>query len=424
MMGADGFANGMPHLADVASYREARASSGTQNQAGNVLEWVEDAWNDGLRMALGGSVFMYPRVASASYRDGERPDHRLSTLGFRVARITGGHPVEQRGSTSLDRPPLEFVRVDFAGNEPDPNHGFGAVGYAYEMQRTEISNADYAAFLNAVAGDLDQFGLFRRDMESGVVGGIERRAAGRGWSYRAKSGWERRPVTYLTWFALARYANWRHFGMPTGSGQVLGSTEGDATTGAYDTRAFPARPGAPFDPAKLPAGRNAGAAYFIPTADEWYKAAYFDPRRTGSRRYWDYPMRTDQPSLEQANHQAGEALGQGSPYFVAAVDDYAHAASASGTVQQGGNVWEWLEGWRSKGQGGCWRCDEWTRGMRGGSFNYTWRGLHAENTDPGAPDQAFFVYGGRLARIAPSTRAVRASPDADRPDEARPKSAR
>jgi hypothetical protein len=67
-----------------------------------------------------------------------------------------------------------------------------------------------------------------------------------------------RPITYVSWFDAARFANWMT------NGQGSGSTE----TGAYDLTdgdLFVA-------PAKTP-----GAVFSIPTENEFYKAAYFSP---------------------------------------------------------------------------------------------------------------------------------------------------
>ena len=46
--------------------------------------------------------------------------------------------------------PLDTVGVGHAGNLPDPLTGRGSVAYAYHITSTEVTNAQYASFLNAV----------------------------------------------------------------------------------------------------------------------------------------------------------------------------------------------------------------------------------------------------------------------------------
>lgn len=46
--------------------------------------------------------------------------------------------------------PLDTVVVGNAGNLPDPLTGRGSVAYTYHITNTEVTNAQYAAFLNAV----------------------------------------------------------------------------------------------------------------------------------------------------------------------------------------------------------------------------------------------------------------------------------
>ncbi len=45
---------------------------------------------------------------------------------------------------------IETVPVGNVGNAPDTT-GFGAVGYNYNIGRYEVTNSQYASFLNAVA---------------------------------------------------------------------------------------------------------------------------------------------------------------------------------------------------------------------------------------------------------------------------------
>jgi hypothetical protein len=87
--------------------------------------------------------------------------------------------------------------------------------------------------------------------------------------------------------------------------------------------------------------RNSLAAYFLPSADEWYKAAYYDPT---SGTYFDYPTGSNAaPAFVDNGTAAGSAVynrpfGQGP----ADITD-AGGLSPYGTMAQGGNVFEWNE---------------------------------------------------------------------------------
>src|SRR4029079_10773318 len=91
------------------------------------------------------------------------------------------------------------------------------------------------------------------------------------------------PVTYVSWGDAARFANWMHNGQPTG-GQGPATTE----TGAYTLN------GATTQVALSAVTRNPGSKWFIPTENEWYKAAYYQPAASGgdADSYWAYPMKT------------------------------------------------------------------------------------------------------------------------------------
>ena len=404
-----------PHLTPVGAYA-SKSWFGTYDQAGNAMEWVESLIPDGrgFRKALGGSLFRHANALERGYAEGDHPGKKLSTFGFRVARCSSAAslpPVvrpfavasQPVTGASTPPPPPEYVRVGDPGNPSDPFYGrLGTVDYVFEMARCKISNAEYADFLNAVATTTDPFGLYSSDMASGALGGIVREARDNAapYRYRAKAGWERRPVNYISWFDLARYANWQHFGKPRTGCSEAGTTEGSAVSGAYDTRRFEDLRAGRCHPWRDFGRRNVGARYWIPDENEWYKAAYYDPGRMGARPYWDYPVRSDDlpanpppPGNERSvNYQRGDRLAIGPPYYLAEVDAYPLATSHYGTLQQGGNVWEWLESWQYGGR------VVGTRGLRGGSFGYTELGLHACNCDPGGLNERTYVFGGRLAR--------------------------
>ncbi len=397
-----------PHLAPVMLYLE-RSHYGTLGQGGNAAEWVEDICNsDQWRYALGGSLFRYRNSLEIGYVEGDEPHKKLSTFSFRPARRIGAAaPTEKPAPGFAITPPpsvknheTEYVIIDDAGNAPDCFYGnYGTVAYPFMLARCEISNRQWVDFLNSVATQSDPFGLYNPAMTTGALGGIDRIVEADGhFVYRCKANWENRPVNYIGWYDLARYANWMHYDRPSGGKSELGSTEGNARQGAYDTTDFEdIRSGHKkvyHDFGK----RNSFAKYWIPNQNEWYKAAYYDPKKFGPRKYWNFATRTDDPPVAMksslsaggCNYLQSNHLAEGPPYFLAEVDSYKKSPSYYGTVQQGGNVWEWLEDWQYGVPG--------IHGLRGGSFGYTQVGLHAANCDPGGINEESYVFGGRLAK--------------------------
>lgn len=415
-----GWALPAPHLADVDLYTH-ESYYGTVGQAGNCAEWVDaEMRGNGWKFALGGALFRPIQSLLTTSSEGDSPEKKLSTFGFRLVRVKKGMVVERGTSicssascsqillpTSsfdcalsfpTDCADKEYVQIGDPFNPPDVVYGgFGRVNYVFEMARYALTNREYADFLNAVAKTSDPFGLFHKDMQSGVLGGIERRESAEGWNYLTKEGWSGKPVVYINYCSLARYANWLHYGCPRTGRSEEGTTEGTDTQGAYDTRFFEEVCAGRKKVWRKFGFRNKGARYWIPNANEWYKAAYYDPEKVSWHKYWEYPTRSSAPPDNKpsapapaANYEKAESFGIGSPYYLADVQDYASSKSYYGTVQQGGNVWEWIEDW-AQGRVGQWS-------LRGGSFGYTEFGLHACNTDPAGLNDRSYVFGGRLAR--------------------------
>src|SRR5690606_10673873 len=93
---------------------------------------------------------------------------------------------------------IPTVPVGNAGNAPDPSTGglYGAVSYDYRIGTTEVTNAQYAALLNAKAAS-DPLGLYNTNMGSGY-GGITRSGSSGSYSYAPISGRENMPVNYVS----------------------------------------------------------------------------------------------------------------------------------------------------------------------------------------------------------------------------------
>lgn len=210
-------------------------------------------------------------------------------------------------------------------------------------------------------------------MGSDPRGGIMQGGMSGSFTYTAKADMGNKPVNFVSWFDTLRFANWLN------NGQANGDTE----TGAYTL--FGGTP----TPSNFNAvTRNAGATWFLPNENEWYKAAYYDPRTAaqggppGDDHYWLYATKSDiAPTLASANIAGGisnsgtnvanynhgaDWNGQdGNVTDVGGASSF--GASFYGTFDQDGNVWELNEGplvlspagfgYLSQIRGGSWNDD-------------------------------------------------------------------
>ncbi len=211
---------------------------------------------------------------------------------------------------------------------------------------------------------------------------IQRTGSSPNYSYSVAADWANRPVNYVSFWDAARFANWLHNGQPTGP-QGPGTTEDGAYHDVGNQTLF---------------GRNAGAKFFIPTEDEWYKAAYHDKTAGLAASYFDYPTGTNacrettstkRPTRATTRITTISDYAIGSPYYRTVVGEFELSDSPYGTFDQGGNVWEWNETAVISS----------SRGLRGGSFNVGSFNLHASTRSYGFPAYEDAFVGFRLARI-------------------------
>lgn len=262
----------------------------------------------------------------------------------------------------------QLVTIGNPGNANDST-GFGKVNYTYRIGKYHVTIKQYTDFLNAVA-KTDTYSLYNTNMGANLnSAGISRSGASGAYTYSVMNNGglsANRPITFVTWFNAARFANWMSNGQKSGS-QSQSTTENGAYTlnGAMSGKA----------PAKNSINPNTGAppTYYIPLENEWYKAAYYNPS-AGS--YTTYATKSNVAPGNLIGNQANQAnyfiaSGKGfsvtqSLFFNVNVQNYltdvgsfTSSSSYYGTFDQNGNADQWndLDGAASL-----------YRGLRGGFY--------------------------------------------------------
>ncbi len=219
--------------------------------------------------------------------------------------------------------PIPTVPIGNAGNasETTVNGPRGGVAYDYSIATTEVTNEQYTAFLNAVAAT-DTNSLYSTAMANSF-GGISRSGVSGSYVYSTISGRASNPVNNVSFWDATRFANWLHNGQPMGT-QNASTTE----SGAYTLTATGIT--------NNTVTRSAGWQWAVASADEWYKAAYYQPASQGgdSDNYWLYPTSSNTaPTGGQANYVPA-GIGN-----TTAVGSY--GANFYGVYDMAGNVYEW-----------------------------------------------------------------------------------
>jgi sulfatase modifying factor 1 len=265
---------------------------------------------------------------------------------------------------------VDTVPVGNPGNAPDPTTGYGSVPYTYNIGTYDVTIGQYAAFLNAVAA-VDPYGLYTAQMSTDLnAAGIARSGSSGSYSYSA-IGSPNKPVTYVNWGDAARFANWIGNGQPVGE-EGAGTTE----TGSYTLN------GATSSIDLYRVTRNANATWFIPSENEWYKAAYYNP---SAASYYQYPFASNnEPVSTVPGHipNTGNFYSSNTGYaltgstvlsttqnYLTDVGAYTASASPSGSFDMGGDVLQWTEG-STELEG---------RSLRGGSFYFSSLNLLSAN---------------------------------------------
>jgi formylglycine-generating enzyme required for sulfatase activity len=271
--------------------------------------------------------------------------------------------------------------------------GYGAVANTFRISRNETTLADYAAFLNAKAAS-DPYNLYNPSIGSDAnIAGITRSGSSGSYSYTV-TGSGARPITLVSWFDAARYTNWLH------NGQGSGDTE----TGAYTLVGG--------QTSGTPPARNIGATVWIPSENEWFKAAYYDPTKGTSGGYWHFGNRSDSMTSNDftvagaANYRAGDYANTPGNNSYSSSQNYLTDVGAYGTDSwnyygindMSGNVHEWHD---SPGFSAA------SRSVRGGSWDNDVVAQRSSTRFSNSPTTEDVIVGFRVASVPePSTLAL------------------
>jgi len=207
---------------------------------------------------------------------------------------------------------IEFVTIGSPGNTPDSQidtlwsrpsspYEVGSVSYTYNIGKYEI-NRDMVLKANQLGG----LGITLGDL-----------------TYKGGNG-SNRPATSIDFLEAARFVNW------------LNTSTGSQAAYKFDTNGnlqLWASNDLGYNSNNLL--RNSYATFWLPSSDEWYKAAFGSP----SGIWFNYANGSDAAPEAVSSGNQGAIYQQMSPSDITS----AGAPSAWQTVGQGGNALEWTE---------------------------------------------------------------------------------
>jgi formylglycine-generating enzyme len=198
---------------------------------------------------------------------------------------------------------IDFVDIGHAGNAADTTT-YGAVPYEYRVGKYEISQdtitkATASGMANVTAGS---------------------------WTGN-------QPAAYISWYEAAAFVNF----LNTDSGKTA-AYDLTINNGIWSMALWSSEQAWTAGGTNL--YRNKDAYYFLPSENEWYKAAYYNAAGTN---YFLYPTASSSvPTAVASGTDAGSAV-YNNVASVPAIVASAGGLSPYGTMGQGGNVWEWSE---------------------------------------------------------------------------------
>lgn len=302
----------------------------------------------------------------------------LTVLVLAVASVNAQTITRQTFGAGGNAFTIEFVEIGNPGNPADsggnPNP-CGTVHYVYSIAKYEVSR-DMVNKANSEGG----LGITMRNMAKLGGNGANKPAVG------------------ICWNEAARFVNWLNLDEGFPPAYKFGKAPGEEGYLVEDNILLWTPNDRGYDESNK--YRNKLAKYFIPTNDEWYKAAFYNPEKT---EYSIYALKSDgqsPPVIKEARkygkkdvHHSGleprpltsgkesDGVVYGQPLEKGPADvNNAGGLSNYGVMAQSGNVCEWLETAQDgsnddpkelrQPRGGCWNTAVGEAGALGSKVMY------------------------------------------------------
>ena len=231
----------------------------------------------------------------------------LFSLAF-LSGLVSAQTITQNFGTGANAFTMDFVTIGNPGNPADHTPSprvIGSVDYVYNLGKYEVSRD-----MVTKASTAGSLGITMSDMSGYGGNGLLK------------------PATGITWYEAAKFVNWLNTSTGgtaaykfDGSGNFQRWSAGDSGYNANNNL------------------RNSLAKYWLPSSNEWYKAAYGNMNGT-----WNsYPTGSNSAPTAVASGTAANTAVYGQSLDTGPADiTNAGGLSAYGTMGQGGNVGEWI----------------------------------------------------------------------------------
>ena len=251
---------------------------GTYDQGGNAAELIDA--DDGIildsTVVRGGSYYnSTTEMQSSTVRRSIKYAASNIYTGFRIAT----QPIANE----------QFALIEDLNNKSDTN-GYGRVNYPYSIGKFEVTVCEYVEFLNSCFRFRNtSFTSHLNFSIPNTIRSIYDQDIG-GYVYYIFNDFGNKPITNINFHNAARYCNWLHHDKP--NAETIRTTRGATGFSIIDAGAYDFNQEMINLPSQYRPFRTSEAKFWIPSENEWYKAAYYKGGNSDAG-YWGYPCRSN-----------------------------------------------------------------------------------------------------------------------------------